>query len=92
MFKRLEKIERRTSFKIQVNGESITAYNGETLAAVLLVAGKLAMQKTFKSQNSRGYYCGMGICNECLVELENGTKVRACQTLAEPGMKINTGK
>jgi predicted molibdopterin-dependent oxidoreductase YjgC len=92
MFKRLEKIERGASFVIQVDGESITAFHGETLATVLLAAGKLAMQKSFKSRSSRGYYCGMGICNECLVELEDGTKVRACQILAEPNMKIKTGQ
>jgi sarcosine oxidase subunit alpha len=92
MFKRLENIERGTSFEIQVDGESIAAFQGETLASVLLAAGKLAMRKTLKSQSPRGYYCGMGICNECLIELEDGTKIRACQTLAEPGMKINISK
>ena len=92
MFRRLEKIERGASFTIQVDGESVSAYHGETLATVLLAAGKLVIRETFKSQSPRGYYCGMGICNECLVELEAGTKVRSCQTLAEPAMKIRTCK
>ena len=92
MFKRLEMIERGVPFMIQVDGESITAYQGETLAAVLLAAGKMAMRMTLKGQSMRGYYCGMGICYECLVELEDGTKVRSCQTLAEPSMNIKTGR
>ena len=90
MFKRLAKIDRKAPFTIQVDGESVTAYRGETLATVLLVMGKIAMRKTLQSQNLRGFYCGMGICNECLVLLEDETKVRACQTLAEPSMKIKT--
>ncbi len=90
MFRRLAKIERKTPFTIQVDGESVTAYRGETLATVLLVMGKIAMRKTFQSQTLRGFYCGMGICHECLVVLEDETKVRACQTLAEPSMKIKT--
>ncbi len=90
MFKRLETVERGTPFTIQVDGESATAYHGETLATVLLAMGKIAMGKTFQKHALRGYYCGMGICHECLVELDDGTKVRACQTLAEPWMKIRT--
>ena len=90
MFKRLANIERETTFTLQVDGESVKAYHGETLATVLLVMGKIAMRKTFQARTLRGYHCGMGICHECLVELEDGTKVRACQTLAEPSMKIKT--
>ena len=90
MFKRLAEIERETIFTIQVDGETVTAYEGETIVTVLLAIGKLAMRKTHQKRAKRGYYCGMGICHECLVELEDGTKVRACQTLAEPWMKINT--
>lgn len=92
MWKRLEKVKRSAPFTIQVDGEPVTAYQGETLATVLLAAGKEIMRKTFKSQSPRSYYCGMGICNDCLVELEDGTKVRACQTLADLSMKIKTYK
>jgi len=91
MFKRLEIIERGAPFTIQVDGEFITAYRGETLAAVLLAAGKMTMRMVPKKQSMRGYYCGMGICHECLVELEDGTKIRSCQTMIEPAMKIKTG-
>jgi predicted molibdopterin-dependent oxidoreductase YjgC len=90
MFKRLAEIERDAPFTIQVDGEVVTVYRGETLATVLLALGKIAMGKTFQKRALRGYFCGMGICHECLVELQDGTKVRACQTLAEPWMKIKT--
>jgi predicted molibdopterin-dependent oxidoreductase YjgC len=92
MFKRLEKIERGDSFMVHVDGESVTAYDGETIATILLTAGKMIIRRTHKAHSARGYYCGMGICHECLVELEDGTKVRSCQTLAEPSMKIKTGR
>jgi aerobic-type carbon monoxide dehydrogenase small subunit (CoxS/CutS family) len=92
MFKRLENVERGAQFTIQVDDESVLAYHGETLATVLLAAGKMVMRKTFKMHKSRGYYCGMGICHECLVELEDGTRVRSCQTLAEPSMKIKISR
>ena len=92
MWKRLEEVKRGAPFTIQVDGEPVTAYQGETLATVILVAGKEMMRKTLKYQSPRSYYCGMGICNDCLVELEDGTKVRACQTLADPCIKIKKYK
>lgn len=90
MLKRLKNIERGKPFTIQVDDTLQTAYKGETVATILLLAGKKTMRRTLKNKAPRGYYCGMGICNECLVKLEDGTRVRACQTLAEPMMKIKT--
>ena len=55
-------------------------------------AGKKTMRRTLKYQKPRSYYCGMGICNECLVTLEDGTRVRSCQTFASPSMKIKMCK
>ena len=90
MMKRLEKVKRKDAFTIEVDGAPVTAYPGETLAAVLMVAGKTAMRKTHLLQAPRNYYCGIGACNECLVATEDMNEVRACQTLAEPSMKIIT--
>lgn len=92
MVKRLKNVERGAPFTIQVDNESITAYRGETLATVLLAVGKKTMRITIKNNRPRSYYCGMGICNECLVKLEDGARVRACQTLANPSMKIETSE
>ena len=92
MVKRLNKVEREAPFTIHVDDELVTAYQGETLATVLLAAGKKAMGRTHKHQKPRSYYCGMGICNECLVTLGDGTKVRACQTFTDPSMRIKTCK
>ena len=92
MVRRLNNIERKKAFTIQVDDEFIIAFPGETLATALLAAGKKIMRRTLKDKKARSYYCGMGICNECLVKLEDGTRIRACQTLAYPSMKIRTGK
>jgi len=91
MLRRLKKVQRRFPFLIQVDGEFVQAFSGETLATVILSAGKKAISKSSKTKSPRSYYCGIGICNDCLVTLENGTRVRACQTLAVPFMKVKTG-
>ena len=88
--KRIKDIKRGTPFTIQVDDELLVAYQGETLATVILSSGRKTMRRTLKNNEPRGFYCGMGICNECLVKLEDGSRVRACQTLAKPSMKIRT--
>ncbi len=90
MLKRLESIERTQPFTVEVDGVLVPAYSGETLATVLLVSKRNAIRRTFELQEPRSYYCGMGICNECLVEVAEEGEVRACQTFAKPFMKIRT--
>lgn len=91
MVRRLKKVQRGVPFVIQVDSELVQAFRGETLATVILAAGKKMMSRSSRTKNPRSYYCGIGICNECLIILEDGSKVRACQTLAVPSMKIKTG-
>jgi len=90
MFRRLDKVDRGSSFSIIVDGESIPAFYGETIATAILSAGKIILSTSARSKNPRSLYCGIGICNECLITLEDGRRVRACQTLAAPMMKIKT--
>jgi ferredoxin len=90
MIKRLDKVKRGEPFTIRVDDDVIIAYEGETLATALLASGKEIIRRTLKDKSPRSYYCGMGICNECLVTLENGNRVRACQTFAAPSLKVKT--
>lgn len=88
MFKRLDEVERGDPVVIYINGKPVDAYPGETLASAILTAGRDIMRETILSGSPRGYYCGMGVCCECMVELEDGSRVKACQTLVEEEMKV----
>jgi len=90
VFKRIDSFVKGKPFKITVDGELFSAFPGETLATILLTSGKIATRKTLKDQNLRGYYCGMGVCSECVLMIEDGFEVRACQTLAKPNLKVKT--
>ena len=90
MFKRIDNFERGKPFKITVDGELLQAFPGETLATVLLTYGKISTRKTLKDKNLRGYYCGKVVCSECVLTIEEGFEVRACQTLAQPNLTFNT--
>jgi predicted molibdopterin-dependent oxidoreductase YjgC len=75
---------------LTVNGEPVNTNSGQTVAAVLVAAGIQSYRHTFKSHQPRGLYCGMGICYECLVTINDQPGVRACVTLVEDGMRIET--
>ena len=81
-------VVRPAAFAIDVDGEAVEAYPGESLAAVLLAGGIRAFRAA--SSGPRGPYCNMGVCFECVVEVD-GVNARACMTAARPAMTVRTG-
>jgi len=81
--------QRINPVQIEVDGQSVVAYEGETIAVALLAAGKRLLHKT-KTGAPRGVYCGMGLCNGCLVLVNGVPNMRACMTLVQPDLKIET--
>ncbi|HWJ73090.1 MAG TPA: FAD-dependent oxidoreductase [Kaistia sp.] len=68
-------------------GETIAARAGESLAASLAAAGHLGLRQA-GPDTQRGVFCGMGACQECLVEIDGRGGQRACMVKAEPGMAV----
>lgn len=88
----LPAIQRGERVNLTVDGKPIEAYKGETVAAVMLAAGIRTFHKSHKHHQPRSLYCGMGICYECLVTINGVHAQRACVTLVEDGMQIETCK
>lgn len=80
--------ERGRPVPICFDGEPIRAYEGETIAAALLAAGRRALRTTSERDEPRGLFCNMGVCYDCLVEVDGQANVRACQTLVSDGMQV----
>jgi predicted molibdopterin-dependent oxidoreductase YjgC len=72
---------------LQIDGEAITAFDGDNLAAALLRAGKVKF-RTAEKNDPRGPYCMMGVCFECLVEIDGRSNQQACQITVRDGMII----
>ena len=69
---------------IDFEGRIVEGRRGETLAAALTAAGIRDLRLT-QSEQPRGIFCGMGVCQECLVEIDGRANQRACMTkLARP--------
>ena len=83
-------VERGASFHIEVDGASLLAYEGETIATVLLANGHHVLRHTHKLNSPRGLFCGIGVCYDCLVVVEGTPNLRACMTMATPGLRVQT--
>lgn len=85
----LPAIERGRQIKVNIDGREVTAFEGETVAAVLLAEGRRIFRYT-PGGRPRGLFCGMGICFDCLVTVNGTPNVRACITPAGDGMTVDT--
>ena len=74
---------------IEVDGQRIEAERGISVAAALMQAGIRVLRES-PSGAPRGAFCMMGVCQECLVEID-GRRRQACIAAIEPGMRIWTG-
>ena len=83
-------VRRGTGFEIEVDGISMQAFEGETIAAVMLANLTRTLRKTRKTYEPRGLFCGIGVCYDCLVIVDGRANVRACMTRAMSGMKVCT--
>ena len=75
---------------IVVDDREAVVLEGDTLGACLMRAGVLVHRRS-RSGEPRGLYCAIGVCNDCLVSVDNTPNVRACVTGARPGARVRTG-
>ncbi|GHJ47026.1 hypothetical protein Cs7R123_43680 [Catellatospora sp. TT07R-123] len=83
-------LDRPGPVTIDVDGEPVTAYPGESLATALLAAGRRATGAT-ASGAARAPYCNMGACFECVVTVDGQPFQRSCQVRVRPGLTVRTG-
>jgi predicted molibdopterin-dependent oxidoreductase YjgC len=81
-------LDRGPRVEIVLDGVPTDAYEGETVAAVLLAQGEAATRTTVKGE-PRGIFCGMGVCFDCLVVVDGVPNTRACMTWVRDGMQVS---
>ena len=75
--------------EVLVNGERVKAAKGITVAAALLNASTASFRSSVTGE-PRGPVCGMGICYECRVTVDDVEHQRACMRVVAEGMRIET--
>ncbi|GLY02772.1 (2Fe-2S)-binding protein [Actinoplanes sp. NBRC 101535] len=75
------------SIHVNVAGEQVEAQVGQTVAGVLMSGGRISW-RTSRSGQPRGVFCGIGVCFDCLVVVNDLRDVRACQRRVVDGDRI----
>jgi predicted molibdopterin-dependent oxidoreductase YjgC len=86
MFRKLHK--NSETIKILFEGSSLNAVEGQTVAAALLSEGHLFFRNSVISGQPRAPYCMMGVCYECMLEIDGQSSQQACLIPVREGMKI----
>ncbi len=89
MFARLPEIAVR-AVSVTIDGEPFVARAGDTVAAALFASGRMAGRTAPVSGSARGPYCMMGVCFDCLVEIDGRANQQGCMIAVAPGMRIAT--
>jgi len=83
-----EKSERQ-KVTIDFEGVQINVLVGETVAAAVLAAETDYTRTSAISGVHRAPYCQMGICFECLMEIDGVPNRQACMIEVREGMKVS---
>lgn len=90
--RRLAGVERGAPITITINGRPVDAYEGESIAAALMASGFRAFRRTPQHDLPRGFFCGMGICFDCLVTVNGVANVRSCMAEIKPGCAVEVAE
>ena len=75
---------------IEFDGRPLAVLGQPSVAAALLAAGVSRFRSAPVSGAPRAPYCMMGVCFECLLEINGVANRQACLVPVEPGMKIRS--
>jgi len=84
----IQGIDRAGLVRFSFDGRLVEGFAGESIAAALLRAGIVATRHTTRHADPRGYYCGMGVCWECVVEITGVGVTRGCMQAVAEGLDV----
>lgn len=84
---RLTVLDGTSLVEFRFDGRPVMAPRGTSIAAALIEHGRRA-SRTSLSGSPRGYYCGMGVCWECVVSVKGRGHVRGCMEPVAAGLEV----
>ncbi len=73
-------------------GQELEGYEDEPIAAALHANGIKVLRHSIKDKRPRGFFCAIGNCSSCLMEVDGEANVRVCSTELEEGMVVTVQK
>jgi len=71
--------------ELTFEGRAVPFVPGQSIGAALTGAGVTSVRVTRLGGRPRGLFCGIGVCFDCLVTVNDGPPSRACVVEARPG-------
>ena len=84
--------DRGKEVTIYLDEKPIKAFDSETVAAALYASGLREFSKSIKYRRPRGFFCAIGRCSSCMMEVDGVPNVRTCVAPVKDGMKIRSQK
>lgn len=84
--------DRGKSITIFFEGKPYMAYEHETVAAALYAQEVKIFSRSFKYRRPRGFFCAIGRCSACMMEVDGVPNIRTCMVTAKDGMRIKRQK
>ena len=84
--------DKGTKVKFYYDGKEVEGYEGESIAAALHSAGVRVLSHSHEKHRPRGFYCAIGNCGQCTMEVDGVSNVRTCIEPLREGMNVKTQK
>ncbi len=82
--------KRGKKLTFRFDGKPIEAYAGETIAAALHASDIQVLSHSLKHHRPRGFFCAIGKCSSCMMEVNGVPNVKTCLVLAEDDMEVRS--
>ena len=73
---------------LTINDREISVPAGTSVWAAMAQAGETITRLSPVTEQERSAYCAMGVCFECLVEIDGMPNRQACLTQVQDGMSV----
>ena len=74
--------------ELNLDGQAVSVPAGISVAAALLYLDATPIRCSPVSGSPRTAYCMMGVCFDCLMEIDGQANQQACQVIVSRGMRL----
>ena len=82
-------VERSEKVAFTFDGTRLMGHAGESVAAALLANGVRVLRNSRRDGETRGAFCLMGTCQECVVEID-GQPIESCRATVSAGLCVTS--
>jgi predicted molibdopterin-dependent oxidoreductase YjgC len=82
------KFEHGKMVKFTFEDRELEGFENEPIAAALHAAGVRVLSYSEKHKRPRGFFCAVGKCSSCLMEVDGRKNVMVCMEPLRAGMKV----